>query len=88
MTVAEQFGANLRRCRKRTGISQEETAVRASVHRTAVGMLERGERVARADTVVKLAASLEIDPGDLFEGIEWKPGALVTGRFDGSLVSE
>lgn len=81
MTVAEQFGANLRYCRKRAGLSQEETAVRASLHRTAVGMLERGERLARADTVVKLAWALEVDPGELFEGIVWEPGVVHVGHF-------
>ena len=81
MNVAQRFGANLARHRKRVGLSQEETAVRASIHRTAVGMLERAERVARADTIVKLAWALEIDPGDLFEGIAWEPGAVQVGRF-------
>ena len=50
-------------------------------HRTAVGQLERGERVARADTIAKLAGALRIDPGDLFEGIVWEPGDVRYGRF-------
>ena len=58
MKVADQFGRNLAYCRRRAKLSQEELAVRASLHRTAVGQLERGERVARVDTVVKLAGSL------------------------------
>ena len=81
MTVAEQFGDNLRRCRKRAGLSQEETAVRASLHRTAVGQLERAERVARADTIAKLAGALEVDPGVLFDGIVWEPGTVRIGQF-------
>lgn len=82
MSVARQFGANLRRCRKAAGLSQEETAVRASLHRTAVGQLERAERIARADTIAKLAGALEVDPGDLFEGIVWEPGDVRLGRFE------
>jgi transcriptional regulator with XRE-family HTH domain len=81
MSVAGQFGANLRRLRKRAGLSQEETALRASLHRTAVGQLERGERVARADTIVKLAGALEADPREFFEGIAWKPGTVRRGSF-------
>lgn len=81
MTVAEQFGRNLARCRRRVGLSQEATAVRASLHRTAVGQLERGERVARADTIAKLAGALEVDPGILFEGLAWEPGDMRYGRF-------
>jgi transcriptional regulator with XRE-family HTH domain len=62
-------------------LSQEETAVRASLHRTAVGQLERGERVARADTIAKLAGALQIDPGDLFDGIVWELGTVRAGHF-------
>ncbi len=81
MSVAEQFGANLARIRKRADMSQEETAVRAGVHRTEVSQLERGLRVARVDTVAKLAAALEVDPGDFFEGIAWEPGDVRYGCF-------
>lgn len=81
MSVAKQFGANLARIRKRADQSQEETAVRASVHRTEISHLERGLRVARVDTVAKLAAALEVDPGDFFEGIVWEAGDVRYGRF-------
>lgn len=81
MSVARQFGANLARVRKRAAMSQEEVSFRASVHRTEVSQLERGLRVARVDTVAKLAAALEVDPGDLFEGIVWQPGDVRRGNF-------
>ena len=79
--VAIQFGRNLAHCRRRAKLSQEELAVRASLHRTAVGQLERGERVARVDTVVKLAGSLGIAAGELFVGLGWDPGGTRLGRF-------
>jgi transcriptional regulator with XRE-family HTH domain len=78
--VARRVGANLRRARERADLSQEELAVRASLHRTAVGQLERGERVARADTLVKLAGSLGIPPGELLDGLVWEPGGTRVGR--------
>jgi transcriptional regulator with XRE-family HTH domain len=81
VSVAEQFGANLARIRKRADMSQEEVSFRASVHRTEVSQLERGLRVARVDTVAKLAAALEVDPGDFFEGIVWEPGDVRHGQF-------
>lgn len=52
---AGRFGANLLYCRERANLSQEELGMRAELHRTAVGQLERGDRVARTDTLVKLA---------------------------------
>lgn len=79
--VADQFGRNLAHCRRRAKLSQEELAVRASLHRTAVGQLERGERVARVDTLVKLAGSLGLPPGLLLDGMGWDPGGTRVGQF-------
>ena len=78
---AKRFGENLCRSRKRAKLSQEELAVRASLHRTAVGQLERGERVARADTLVKLAGALGVRPEDLLDGLGWSPGEMTRGKF-------
>lgn len=79
--VKVQFGKNLARCRRRAGLSQEELSVRASLHRTAVGQLERGERVARVDTLIKLAGSLGTPPGDLLDGLGWEPGYTQPGAY-------
>jgi transcriptional regulator with XRE-family HTH domain len=82
MSFAETFGANLARERQRAGLSQEELGVRASLHRTAVGQLERGERVARVDTLVKLAGSLGVAPAVLLVGLCWQPGGTIAGSFE------
>lgn len=81
MTVAERFAANLRRERKRAGISQEQLAFLAGLHRTAISQLERALRVPRIDTLIKLATVLQISPVALLEGIEWRSGEAVPGRF-------
>ena len=80
MDFATRFGHNLARCRDRAGLSQEELGMRAELHRTAVGQLERGQRIARADTLVKLAGSLDITPEDLLEGLAWEPSSRTEGR--------
>ena len=80
MTIAEKFGKNLSRARKRTGLSQEALAVRASLHRTEIGLLERGERLPRIDTAIKLAGAVGVAPADLLEGISWEPGEVQQGR--------
>lgn len=79
--IAARFGDNLARLRKRVAISQEELSVRASVHRTEISQLERGLRVARIDTLVKLAGSLEVSCDELLAGLEWTPGETTYGRF-------
>lgn len=84
MDIAARFGDNLARCRKRADLSQDELSVRASVHRTEISQLERGLRVARIDTLIKLAVSLEVSADELLVGIDWVPGARRVGRFSAS----
>jgi hypothetical protein len=43
--------------------------------------LERGERVARVDTLVKLVGALGVRSEDLLEGLEWSPGEMTAGKF-------
>jgi transcriptional regulator with XRE-family HTH domain len=81
VSFAAQFGKNLAYQRKRADLSQEELSVRASLHRTEISQLERGLRVARVDTLVKLVASLEITADELLVGLEWNPGGMVYGKF-------
>jgi transcriptional regulator with XRE-family HTH domain len=80
-TPAEQFGINLKRCRRRVRLSQEAVAVRASLHRTEIGYLENGKRSPRIDTLIKLCGAIEATPADLLDGIEWLPGQDHDGRF-------
>lgn len=82
--VAIGFGRNLRRCRKRAGISQEALGERAGLHRTEIGLLERGARTPRVDTLVRLASSLSIPPAELLAGITWTLGhvEVVDGAFE------
>jgi transcriptional regulator with XRE-family HTH domain len=79
--IAACFGDNLARVRKEADLSQDELSVRASVHRTEISQLERGLRVARIDTLIKLASSLDASPAELLAGIVWKPGDRRLGRF-------
>jgi transcriptional regulator with XRE-family HTH domain len=75
VTPAQRFGRNLFMARRRAGLSQQELADLASLHRTEIGLLENGRRVARIDTLAKLTQSLELSANDLMAGIEWMPSA-------------
>jgi len=79
--VAERASSNLRRVRRREGLSQEQLGARASLHRTEIGKLEHGERVCRIDTLIRLAGALAAPPGELLEGIDWVPGPPTSGAF-------
>lgn len=82
--VAAQFGRNLARCRKRAGLSQEELGSRAGLHRTAIGLLERGARTPKVDTIVRLAGAVSVPVSDLLVGFKWTPGhvEVVAGAFE------
>ncbi len=65
----EQFTANLRRHRRRSGLSQEALAQHCGLHRAEISRLERGEREPRLSTIVRHAKALEIAPAALLEGV-------------------
>jgi transcriptional regulator with XRE-family HTH domain len=60
-------------------ISQEELAFRAAIHRTQVSLMESGNRLPRALTLVQLAGSLDATPNDLLDGIAWEPIISISG---------
>ncbi len=66
--LQRQLGRGLRAHRKARGLSQEEFADVAGVHRTFIGGLERGERNVTLQTVERLADRLHVDPMDLLSG--------------------
>jgi transcriptional regulator with XRE-family HTH domain len=69
--LREVFGANLRRLRERSGLSQEALATRAGgLHRTEISLLERGEREPRLSTVVLLAQALGVKVATLLRGVD------------------
>jgi len=59
--------SNLRRLRKKLGISQEDLAEKCGLHRTYVGAIERSERNITLQTLEKLAESLGVSPQDLLK---------------------
>jgi transcriptional regulator with XRE-family HTH domain len=82
--MTARFGRNLARYRSRADISQEELGFRASIHRTEVSLLERGERMPKVDTALRIAGSLGISLDDLVAGMEWRPGyeIVVPGKWE------
>ena len=63
------FGNQLRELRQRRGLSQEELADRAHLHRNYVGGVERGERNISLINIVELARALSVKPRELLRSI-------------------
>ena len=64
-----RLGENLRKARERRGLSQEELAFQAGVHRTYVGGVERGEYNATILTLLRFTRTLGISLRDALRGI-------------------
>lgn len=65
MNIREILAANLRALRHARGLSQEELAHRADIHRTYVSSLERSQYSATIDMVDGLAKILGVQAADL-----------------------
>jgi transcriptional regulator with XRE-family HTH domain len=63
--VLIKFGNKVREQRVALGLSQEELAERAGVHRTYIGMIERAEKNITLGNIEKIAKALGISLGDL-----------------------
>ena len=61
-----RFGSRIRQLRAGKGWSQEELADRASLHRTYIGSIERGEQNISLSNIEKLAATLGVSLAELF----------------------
>jgi transcriptional regulator with XRE-family HTH domain len=61
-----KFGNKVRERRTALGLSQEELANRAGVHRTYIGMIERAEKNITLENIEKIAKALKISIADFF----------------------
>ncbi len=67
---AKMFGKCVRKIREARGLSQEDLAYTAGLHRTHVSLIERGQRSVRIETIEKLAKALHTQPSELMPRIE------------------
>lgn len=63
----EILSRNLRRLRTATGVSQEELAARAGLHRTYISSIERGQRNVSLENIFVIARALGCDPRELID---------------------
>lgn len=55
-----KFGSNLKKIRKDKNLSQETLGLEVGLHRTYIGMLERGEKNISLLNIIKISKTLNI----------------------------
>lgn len=63
--VLIKFGLRVKELRVGLGLSQEELAERAKLHRTYIGMIERAEKNITLENIEKIAKALKVKISDL-----------------------
>jgi transcriptional regulator with XRE-family HTH domain len=81
MTFAKAFGHRVGMKRTELGITQETLADRAGMHITTVNQIECGRGGPSVESLLRLAAGLGCDPGELLAGVDWEPAGLRVGPF-------
>jgi len=66
---SQELGRRVRELRMGLNISQEQLGDLSGLHRTYIGHLERGEVNPSLLNILKVAAALKIDAGDLLTGL-------------------
>lgn len=67
--VARAVGRRLRALRIAQGLSQEQFAAKAGVHRTQVGFMERGENVPSVLTLIQTAKALDSTASEVLRDV-------------------
>jgi transcriptional regulator with XRE-family HTH domain len=83
MDIIKIFADNVKNYRKDLGITQEELAERAGLHRTYISQIERYKRSISLENIQRLADALRIDAFMLFVVKEEKStyeAAIRSGR--------
>jgi transcriptional regulator with XRE-family HTH domain len=68
--IRERFGFAVKSRREALGLTQEEFADRAGVHRTYLSDIERGSRNVSLINVERIAAALALNISQLFQLVE------------------
>jgi len=67
--ITKALGQRIRNYRAARGLSQEKLAELSGCHHTYVGQIERGEKNATIESIVKIADALEVSLAKLFENL-------------------
>lgn len=67
--AAIKIGSRVRAVRRKLGISLEDLGQLSEISWTNIGKIERGDSSPTAESLVRLATALEVDPGMFLSGV-------------------
>ncbi|MBC8553602.1 MAG: helix-turn-helix transcriptional regulator [Candidatus Brocadiales bacterium] len=67
--IAKRFGLRIKMLRLEANLSQEDFADLVGLHRTYIGMVERGEKNVSIKNIEKFAIAFDISVSTLFDGM-------------------
>ena len=70
--ILKKFGDKVKAIRKAKGLSQEKLSFVSGLHRTYIGMIERGERNITLINIEKIAKALNVIVCELFNDVKEK----------------
>jgi transcriptional regulator with XRE-family HTH domain len=68
--ASKAFGQQVRELRARERPLQDGLAHTSGIHLTSIGRIERDGREPRLTTILKLAQGLDVEPGELTDGLD------------------
>ena len=68
--ATREFGQRVRDRRHALGLSQEALAEGTALHWSYLGQVERGQANLTLHNILKIAAALDADPGELIQGLK------------------
>ncbi len=74
MNIEEAVGAELRACRLKRHISQEQLAFDAGIHRTYVSLIERGVKNPTLGVLFRLCHALDVPPTKFVKNVQNRMG--------------
>lgn len=76
-SISMIFGKRIRSYRKKQKLSQEELAELCDLHPVYIGQLERGEKNASLETIIRVCKGLKVAPSQIFECISEEKDTII-----------
>ena len=70
MDIKQMIGSRIKELRTRKGLTQEQLSEKMDINPKYLSSIERGKENPTLATLIKLAESLEVDLGDIFNALQ------------------